>query len=132
MLGSVICQCNFIDYPPIEYQNGLSFDLNSDVTSISLPFISFLFNYHFILQRANLTNHLLKVRSDIKESIPNPDFDGLAIIDYEKWRPIWEHNWYTKRIYQNESVAYVKERYKNITEKYAKLIAENEFNNAAM
>uniref|UniRef100_A0A1I7V957 Hyaluronidase n=1 Tax=Loa loa TaxID=7209 RepID=A0A1I7V957_LOALO len=66
-----------------------------------------------IPQRANLSAHLSKVRSDIDKAIPNKDFDGLAIIDYEEWRPLWEHNWYTRRIYHNASLAYVEEQYKN-------------------
>ncbi|EJW80454.1 hypothetical protein WUBG_08636, partial [Wuchereria bancrofti] len=85
-----------------------------------------------IPQRANLTKHLLKVENDTINAIPNENFDGLAIIDYEKWRPLYEHNWSTKRIYRNASIDYVKERYDNITEKNATAIAIKEFNEAAM
>uniref|UniRef100_A0A915PHQ8 Hyaluronidase n=1 Tax=Setaria digitata TaxID=48799 RepID=A0A915PHQ8_9BILA len=85
-----------------------------------------------IPQRASIKAHLSKVRLDIAKAMPNRSFDGLAIVDYEKWRPLWEHNWYTKRIYQRESVAYVKQRYKSISDRSAELIAINEFNRAAM
>ncbi|EFO17241.2 hypothetical protein LOAG_11260, partial [Loa loa] len=87
-------------------------------------------------QRANLSAHLSKVRSDIDKAIPNTNFDGLAIIDYEDWRPLWEHNWYTKRIYRNASLAYVEEQYKNTGKTLTKddklNIAKDEFNRAAM
>nr|CDQ04404.1 BMA-CHHY-1 [Brugia malayi] len=85
-----------------------------------------------IPQRANLTEHLLKVENDTINAIPNENFDGLAIIDYEKWRPLYEHNWSTKRIYRNASIDYVKERYENITQENATSIAIKEFNEAAM
>ncbi|EFO13625.1 hypothetical protein LOAG_14903, partial [Loa loa] len=84
--------------------------------------------------RANLSAHLSKVRSDIDKAIPNKDFDGLAIIDYEEWRPLWEHNWYTRRIYHNASLAYVEEQYKNTGKTLTKgdELAKKEFNQAAM
>uniref|UniRef100_A0A8R1TLZ9 Hyaluronidase n=1 Tax=Onchocerca volvulus TaxID=6282 RepID=A0A8R1TLZ9_ONCVO len=85
-----------------------------------------------IPQLANISAHLSKVYSDITKAIPNLNFDGLAVIDYENWRPLWEQNYHTKRIYQSESVAYVKKRYGNINDSAAKLIAMNEFNNASM
>ncbi|KAL3993789.1 Hyaluronidase family protein [Acanthocheilonema viteae] len=85
-----------------------------------------------IPQRANLTAHLAKLRDDIEKAIPNEGFNGLAVIDYEKWRPLWEHNWYTKRIYRRESIAYVMERYPNKNKTDAKLTAMNEFNQASL
>ncbi|OZC06420.1 hyaluronoglucosaminidase [Onchocerca flexuosa] len=85
-----------------------------------------------IPQLANISAHLSKVRNDITKVIPNSNFDGLAVIDYENWRPLWEQNYHTKRIYQSESMAYVKKRYGDINDSVAELIAMNEFNNASM
>ena len=39
-------------------------------------------------QRANLTAHAAKIRSDIEIAIPDPEWDGLAFIDYESWQPV--------------------------------------------
>uniref|UniRef100_A0A0R3RNW5 Hyaluronidase n=1 Tax=Elaeophora elaphi TaxID=1147741 RepID=A0A0R3RNW5_9BILA len=85
-----------------------------------------------ILQNVILGKHLKKIESDIEKAIPNENFNGLAIIDYEKWRPLYEHNWSSKRIYRKESIAYVKKRNSRIDEKTAESIAKDEFNNASM
>ncbi|CAG9531087.1 unnamed protein product, partial [Cercopithifilaria johnstoni] len=85
-----------------------------------------------IPQRADLSAHLEKVRNNIEKAIPKVGFNGLAIIDYEEWRPLWKHNWYTKRIYQKASIDDVKQRQPEISEEEAEKIAEKEFNNASM
>ncbi|VDK69494.1 unnamed protein product [Litomosoides sigmodontis] len=59
-----------------------------------------------IPQHADLTAHLKKVHDDIEKAIPSSNFNGLAVIDYEKWRPLWEQNWHAKQIYQRESLAH--------------------------
>uniref|UniRef100_A0A7E4V5K7 Hyaluronidase n=1 Tax=Panagrellus redivivus TaxID=6233 RepID=A0A7E4V5K7_PANRE len=82
-------------------------------------------------QRNNLTEHLAKVRSDIEKLVPNPDFDGPLVIDYEAWRPVWGLNWGNRRIYQEESIKYVQERFPGVSRRLAKLIATDEFNAAA-
>eukprot|EP01052_Picozoa_sp_SAG31_P017636 SAG31_NODE_1215_length_9335_cov_5.846470_10_plen_194_part_00 len=45
-------------------------------------------------QRTNLTAHASKIRSDIETAIPDPDWDGLAFIDYESWQPICERRYF--------------------------------------
>merc|ERR1719383_455881 len=63
-----------------------------------------------IPQRANMTRHLQLITSHITESL-SPDFDGLAVIDWEIWRPLFDRNWGNMRIYQQKSVEFVKERF---------------------
>ena len=48
---------------------------------------------------------------DIESKIPDPNYNGLAVIDWEPWRPLWETNWNKKRIYKVKSVENVRERY---------------------
>ena len=48
---------------------------------------------------------------DIQSKIPDPNYDGLAVIDWEQWRPLWETNWNKKRIYKVKSVENVRQRY---------------------
>uniref|UniRef100_A0A3Q0SFL2 Hyaluronidase n=1 Tax=Amphilophus citrinellus TaxID=61819 RepID=A0A3Q0SFL2_AMPCI len=60
-----------------------------------------------IPQRANLKASLNKARADINYYIPSRATRGLAVIDWEEWRPLWDRNWGTKRIYQTLSVAHV-------------------------
>uniref|UniRef100_A0A0N5A9Y7 Hyaluronidase n=1 Tax=Syphacia muris TaxID=451379 RepID=A0A0N5A9Y7_9BILA len=83
-------------------------------------------------QKANLTEHLLKVKADIKVAIPNENFNGLAIIDYEEWRPLFAMNWGSKHIYQQKSVEYVYNRTRNISKKSAISIATIEFERYAL
>ncbi|VDK63767.1 unnamed protein product [Gongylonema pulchrum] len=75
--------------------------------------------------------HLLQVHRDIEAAIPDANFDGLAVLDFESWRPLWFLNWGSKRIYKNESIAYVLQRFPHLSRKSAKSIAAIEFNVAA-
>uniref|UniRef100_A0A0N5B3B7 Hyaluronidase n=1 Tax=Strongyloides papillosus TaxID=174720 RepID=A0A0N5B3B7_STREA len=85
-----------------------------------------------IPQRTNITAHLEKLRNNIDRLIPNTKFDGPAIIDVEEWRPTYDSNWSSKRIYREESIKYVYERYPNISRKDAVEIAKDEFDRAAL
>lgn len=66
----------------------------------------------------NLTAHLKKVSLHIELKIPEPNYSGLAVIDWEGWRPIWDTNFGKKYIYQVESVRLVRKegKIKNKTE----------------
>lgn len=37
-----------------------------------------------------LEAHVIKIESDLAWMIPDPNYDGLAVIDYERWDVIWE------------------------------------------
>ena len=41
--------------------------------------------------------------------IPDADFSGLAMIDWEGWRPLWDRNFDSKNIYQTKSIEMVRE-----------------------
>ncbi|XP_035534976.1 hyaluronidase PH-20-like [Morone saxatilis] len=60
-----------------------------------------------IPQRSNLKASMNKARADINYYIPSKTSRGLAVIDWEEWRPLWDRNWGTKKIYQTLSVAHV-------------------------
>ncbi|XP_061473827.1 hyaluronidase-1 [Rhineura floridana] len=64
-----------------------------------------------IPQNASLKNHLWKVQQDIKETILEAGFKGLAVVDWESWRPLWVRNWESMQIYQNKSIDLVKEQH---------------------
>jgi hypothetical protein len=38
---------------------------------------------------ANLTAHAKVLRAQVAAAIPDPDFGGACIIDYEEWAPVW-------------------------------------------
>ena len=39
-----------------------------------------------------LAAHLAALEAQLPHCIPDPDFDGHAIFDYEEWDPVWEMN----------------------------------------
>ncbi|KAJ8370807.1 hypothetical protein SKAU_G00108350 [Synaphobranchus kaupii] len=82
-------------------------------------------------QIASLTEHLQKMPEGVNKYIREPKAKGLAVIDWEEWRPLWIRNWDTKDIYRNHSRQLVAQ--KNPTwppEKVAKM-AQQEFEMSA-
>lgn len=82
-------------------------------------------------QLANMTAHLTMVEKDIAEVIKDPDFQGLGIIDWEFWRPIFDRNWEKLSIYRNKSMELVKERHPLWSDSLIEEIARVEFETAA-
>uniref|UniRef100_A0A3Q3X994 Hyaluronidase n=1 Tax=Mola mola TaxID=94237 RepID=A0A3Q3X994_MOLML len=56
-----------------------------------------------------LKKHLSKAQSQIDHYIPQ-DSPGLAVIDWESWRPLWDQNWGSKRIYQKLYIDFTKKK----------------------
>ncbi|XP_041637286.1 hyaluronidase PH-20-like [Cheilinus undulatus] len=84
-----------------------------------------------IPQRGNLKASTIKAKADINYYIPSKIRPGLAVIDWEEWRPLWDRNWGTKRIYQTLSVALVMQKNLSLTEEEATEIAKQQFQVAA-
>ncbi|PIO24655.1 hypothetical protein AB205_0186380 [Aquarana catesbeiana] len=59
-------------------------------------------------QNQSLAQHLSKAKEDIVKFLPDKDFQGLAVIDWENWRPLWDRNWDKKNIYRTKSIELVK------------------------
>ncbi|XP_075810091.1 hyaluronidase PH-20-like [Microtus pennsylvanicus] len=79
-----------------------------------------------IPQLGNLQNHLAKAKTDIEHYIPT-DRLGLAVIDWEEWRPTWLRNWKPKDIYRNKSIALVQTKNPGISIADATKTAKDEF-----
>ncbi|XP_037603406.1 hyaluronidase-1 [Sebastes umbrosus] len=62
-------------------------------------------------QNASLDEHLKVASEDIRTYIPDKDFQGLAVVDWESWRPVWERNWESKKVYWEGSRALVKSKH---------------------
>ena len=60
-----------------------------------------------IPQLGDLVAHVGNVSLDVKNLIPDVNYDGLAVIDFEAWRPLFEHNYDSKEVYQNASIELV-------------------------
>ncbi|XP_041748710.1 hyaluronidase-2 [Coregonus clupeaformis] len=54
-------------------------------------------------QVASLTQHLEKMPEGIQYYIREAGAKGLAVIDWEEWRPLWIRNWDVKNVYRNQS-----------------------------
>uniref|UniRef100_A0A8B9MUG4 Hyaluronidase n=1 Tax=Accipiter nisus TaxID=211598 RepID=A0A8B9MUG4_9AVES len=78
-----------------------------------------------------LENHLKKAKEDIQFYIPSDEQFGLAVIDWENWRPVWIRNWGSKDIYRQESIELVQQRDLSLSEAEARNIAKMEFEAAA-
>lgn len=63
-----------------------------------------------IPQLGDLVAHVGNVTLDIKNLIPDENYEGLAVIDFESWRPLFEHNYDTLSVYQHASVELVKKQ----------------------
>ncbi|KAM9311719.1 hyaluronidase-1-like [Gastrophryne carolinensis] len=82
-------------------------------------------------QNQSLKAHLSKAREDIEKRITNRDFQGLAVIDWENWRPQWDRNWGAKDIYRNKSVELVKKDHPDWPITLLKKEAKEKFDDAA-
>uniref|UniRef100_A0A4W5L404 Hyaluronidase n=1 Tax=Hucho hucho TaxID=62062 RepID=A0A4W5L404_9TELE len=84
--------------------------------------------YGGIPQRGNLRASLAKARADINYYIPS---NGLAVIDWEDWRPLWARNWGSKWIYRTLSVTHARQRDRSLTARRAMATAKKQFQAAA-
>lgn len=62
-------------------------------------------------QNSSLEEHLRVASKNISTFIPERNFQGLAVVDWEEWRPLWERNWDSKQIYWEASRALVKAKH---------------------
>ncbi|ERE89069.1 hyaluronidase PH-20-like protein [Cricetulus griseus] len=81
-------------------------------------------------QLGSLKSHLEKARDDIQYYMPI-DNVGLAVIDWEDWRPTWSRNWKPKDIYKHKSIELVKQQNKQLNITEATRRAKKDFEQAA-
>ncbi len=78
-----------------------------------------------------MSAHLAKLQIDIESVITDANFTGLAIIDFEEWRPTWTANFDSKLIYQTLSIDYAMQQNNKLTQSAAISVAIDQFNTAA-
>lgn len=83
-----------------------------------------------IPQKGNLSASLVIAHNDIIQYIPELT-PGLAVIDWEEWRPLWARNWDSKDIYRRLSIQYTKENNPLLPPSEADSVARQQFENAA-
>ncbi|XP_014771329.2 hyaluronidase [Octopus bimaculoides] len=62
-------------------------------------------------ERTNLKKHLKQGKQDVEATISAMNFTGPAVIDWENWRPLFNRNFGSKRIYQSSSRKLVKRQH---------------------
>jgi hyaluronoglucosaminidase len=98
------------------------------------PFIDNSGVAHFggVPQAGNLSAHLQYIRDNIDGWLPDPDYAGNAVFDFENWTPLWEENnnpgssWHGTA-YQNLSLALVRSAHPDWNESQVNSTAAAEF-----
>lgn len=83
-----------------------------------------------IPQCVPLSAHLARAAGDIRRLL-RPAFRGLAVVDWEEWRPLWAQNWGAKRIYRVASEQWVRDRHGLLPVRRQLRLARQEFEQAA-
>ena len=83
-------------------------------------------------QLTNLTAHLAQLRLDIERQLPDEDWSGVASIDWEAWKPIFDGNKYNEYwIFVNRSEELVRRQNPGLSPPQVTARAEADFNAAA-
>ncbi|XP_076012791.1 hyaluronidase-2 [Genypterus blacodes] len=78
-------------------------------------------------QVASLTQHYEKMPEGVQKYIREPDAKGLAVIDWEEWRPLWIRNWDIKDMYRNKSREMVAKKNSRWSSEQVGKVAQQEF-----
>ncbi|CAL8402508.1 unnamed protein product [Arctogadus glacialis] len=78
-------------------------------------------------QNASLADHLRAAARDVDADIPDRDFVGLAVVDWESWRPSWKRNWDTMEVYWQGSRALVRSKHPDWSPAQVEVEAVKEF-----
>lgn len=78
-------------------------------------------------QLASLTQHYEKMPEGVQKYIREPEAKGLAVIDWEEWRPLWIRNWDVKDIYRSKSREMVAQKNPTWTSDQVGKVAQLEF-----
>ncbi|XP_041966622.1 hyaluronidase-5-like [Alosa sapidissima] len=81
-------------------------------------------------QLIDFKEHRELAEDDILHYIPG-NLTGLAVLDFEEWRPQWIRNWGTKDIYREKSIEIIMEKNVSLTYDEAEDIAIRVFERAA-
>lgn len=83
-----------------------------------------------IPQLGDLSAHLSLALAQMS-SLLKPDFTGLAVIDWEEWRPSWEGNFGAKLEYRRRSKLLVRQRRPDLSEREVTSLARQKFEESA-
>lgn len=78
-------------------------------------------------QLASLAQHLEKIPRELQKYINEPSAKGLAVFDWEEWRPLWIRNWNAKDIYREQSKKLIQEKHPDWTAEHVTKVAQQDF-----
>ncbi|KAJ8400148.1 hypothetical protein AAFF_G00398420 [Aldrovandia affinis] len=78
-------------------------------------------------QTASLTEHLDKIPEGVNRYIREVSAMGLAVIDWEEWRPLWIRNWDTKDVYREQSRILIHKKNPTWSADMVNRVAQQEF-----
>ncbi|XP_045762061.1 hyaluronidase A-like isoform X2 [Maniola jurtina] len=82
-------------------------------------------------QQGNLELHLTAFRESLNKSIPNPNFSGVGVIDFESWRPIFRQQFGTLTPYVDLSMSIERKKHWWWPAAWQKMEATKRFEDAA-
>ncbi|XP_036288112.2 hyaluronidase-1 [Pipistrellus kuhlii] len=82
-------------------------------------------------QNASLDAHLARAQRDVLAAMPAAGFSGLAVVDWEAWRPRWAFNWDAKDVYRQRSRALVRGQHPDWPAPWVEAAAQAQFQGAA-
>ncbi|NXX73440.1 HYAL1 protein, partial [Urocolius indicus] len=82
-------------------------------------------------QNTSLTAHLQQAIKDINVTLSSPDYSGLAVIDWESWRPVWARNWASMSIYWEKSKELVRQQHPKWPSQWVEEVAKQQFEKGA-
>uniref|UniRef100_A0A8C2T016 Hyaluronidase n=1 Tax=Coturnix japonica TaxID=93934 RepID=A0A8C2T016_COTJA len=82
-------------------------------------------------QNASLAAHLQQARRDIEAALPSATAGGLAVIDWEQWRPLWARDWGSMDIYRKKSEELVQQQHPLWPPSRVQEVAQQQYQKAA-
>lgn len=83
-----------------------------------------------IPQLGDVSAHLSLAATQVS-GLLQPDFSGLAVIDWEEWRPLWGRNFGTKMEYRRLSKLLVRQERPELSERATTSLARQKFEESA-
>lgn len=83
-----------------------------------------------IPQKGDLDSHLALSDGQIR-SLMQQSFSGLAVVDWEKWQPLWVRNYGIRQNYNDMSKQLVRQKHPDMSEEEVTSLAKAEFEKAA-
>lgn len=59
-------------------------------------------------QAADIEAHIVAVKSDVEKQLPDKDFSGILVVDYEAWRPLYSECYDSLSLYREYSMRLVR------------------------